>query len=250
MDIRRRPPTVALLVVAGLLPLLAGSCGATADLAISADRSAMVSVRADIPAAVETRIRQFAASGAAKADGIAQPLFNAGAVSASMRERGVAVVESAATASRSYRGVFRVADLDGLFARDAQLAGVLQYGHGPGWASLRLSLGRGNAAALARLFPGIDPDLLEALQPPALYDNPVSAAEYRSMLAGLLGTAAVQAIDGMAIALTIRAPGPIIESNGVARPAADRSVAEFSIRALDALVLEVPAGFFVKWKEP
>ena len=254
MNIRRRPVTGALLAAATLLTLMAGSCGASADLAIRADRSALVSVRAEIPAAVESRIRQFIASGtaggAASGAASAQPLFNANAVSASMRDRGVSVVESAASGSRSYRGVFRVADLDGLSARDPELAGVLEYRHGPGWASLQMRLRRGNAAALAHLFPGIDQDLLEALQPPALYDNPVSVTEYRSMLAGLLGTTAVQAIDGMTIALAIRTPGPIIESNGVTRQASDRSAADFSVRAIDALVLEAPVEFFVRWQEP
>lgn len=254
MNIRRRPATGVLLVAAALIPFIADSCGASADLAIRADHSALVSVRAEIPAAVESRIRQFTASGAAPGAGkgaaSVRPLFNADAVSVSMRDRGVSVVESAVSGSRSYRGAFRVADLDGLFARDPQLARVLEYRHGSGWASLRLGLRRGNAAALARLFPGIDQDLLEALQPPALYDNPVSVTEYRSMLAGLLGTTAVQAIDGMAITLAIRAPGPLIESSGVTCPAPDRSTAEFSVRALDALVLEAPVEFFIKWQEP
>ncbi len=230
------------------LSLVLGSCGAAADLAIRADRSALLSMRVDVPAAVEARIRQFAASGTASAGGEV-PLFNAGAVAASVRARGIVVDESAVSGPRSYRGAFRVADLDTLLAGDRRLAEALEYRHGTGWASLRLSLRRGSAAAIAGLFPGIDPDLLEALQPPALYDNPVTVAEYRSMLAGLLGTAAVQAIDGLVIAVTMRTPGPIIESSGVASLRSDRTRAEFSVRALDALVLEHPVEFFIKWEQ-
>ena len=169
-----------MLAVAGAMALsmsmIMGSCGAAADLAVRADRSALLSMRVDVPAAVEARIRQFASSGTAAAGRTASaaPLFNAEAVAASVRARGITVVESAASGPRSYRGVFRVADLDALLAGDRKLAEALEYRHGAGWASLRLSLRRGNAAAIAGLFPGMDPDLLEALQPPALYDNPVT----------------------------------------------------------------------------
>lgn len=233
------------------LSLVMGSCGAAADLAIRADRSALLSMRVDVPAAVEARIRQFAASGkpAAGSATTTVPLFNAGAVADSVRARGIVVDESAASGPRAYRGAFRVADLDALLAGDRRLAEVLEYRHGTGWASLRLSLRRGGAAAIAGLLPGIDPDLLEALQPPALYDNPVTVAEYRSMLAGLLGTAAVQAIDGLVIAVTMRTPGPILESSGVTPSRSDRTLAEFSVRALDALVLERPVEFFIKWEQ-
>jgi len=229
-----------------------GSCGAAADLAVRADRSALLSMRVDVPAAVEARIRQFASSGtgATGSTASAAPLFNAEAVAASVRARGITVVESAAAGPRSYRGVFRVADLDALLAGDRKLAEALEYRHGAGWASLQLRLRRGSTAAIAGLFPGMDPDLLEALQPPALYDNPVTVAEYRSMLAGLLGTAAVQAIDGLAIAMVMRTPGPILESSGVVPSRTDRALAEFSVRAIDVLVLESPVEFFLKWQQP
>lgn len=255
MGLRQRRAPGALMRAAAmalLIPLALGSCGAAADMAIRVDRSAQVSVRLEIPAAVEARIRQFVSAGSSSAGGTssAGPLFNAEAVATAVRARGVAVIESAASGPRSYRGVFRVADLDGLLASDRMLAEALEYRHGQGWASLRLSLRRGNAAAIIRLFPGMDPDLLEALQPPALYDNPVTVVEYRSMLAGLLGTAAVQAIDGLNVAMAVRSPGPILESSGVTASRTDRTLAEFSVRAIDALVLDNPVEFFIKWQEP
>ena len=255
MGLRRRLEPGALILAVAIalcMPLILASCGAAADLAIRADRSTLLSIRVDMPAAVEARIRQFAAAGSAATGSAAPagPLFNAEAVSATLRARGIIVDESATSGPRSYRGVFRVADLDSLLASDRKLAEALEYRHGPGWASLRLSMHRGNAAAVIHLFPGMDPDLLEALQPPALYDNPVTVAEYRSMLAGLLGTAAVQAIDGLNIAMVVRSPGPIMESSGVTASRSDRTLAEFSVRAIDALVLDNPVEFFIKWQEP
>ncbi|HUW70565.1 MAG TPA: hypothetical protein VMX33_10040 [bacterium] len=260
MGLRRRLEPGALILAVAIalcMPLILASCGAAADLAIRADRSTLLSIRVDMPAAVEARIRQFAAAGSAATGSAATgsaapagPLFNAEAVSATLRARGIIVDESATSGPRSYRGVFRVADLDSLLASDRKLAEALEYRHGPGWASLRLSMHRGNAAAVIHLFPGMDPDLLEALQPPALYDNPVTVAEYRSMLAGLLGTAAVQAIDGLNIAMVVRSPGPIMESSGVTASRSDRTLAEFSVRAIDALVLDNPVEFFIKWQEP
>ncbi len=226
----------------------ASSCGAAAALAVRADRSARLTVSVEVPAAVEAKLRQFMAS-AATTSTAARPLFDPASVAAAMRARGMAVEESAAPTPGSWRGAFRLADLGSLAVSDPELSKAVEYARGPGWASLRVSLRRDNAGALARLFPGIDADLLEALQPPALYDNPVSAAEYRSMLAGLLGKAAAAAIDGMAFMLVVSLPGPALESGGGARLDEARRTASLSVPALESMVLERPVEFFVKWSE-
>ncbi|PKL09631.1 MAG: hypothetical protein CVV51_02750 [Spirochaetae bacterium HGW-Spirochaetae-7] len=243
---------VQTLAVSFAALFMASSCGASAALAVRADRSATLSVSLEVPAAVEAKLRQFVASGAA-ASGAAsvatRPLFDPDAVAASMRARGFAVEESTAPTPRSWRGTFRLADLGGLVSSDPELSKAVGYERGAGWASLSVSLSRGNAGALARLFPGIDADLLEALQPPALFDNPVSAAEYRSMLSGLLGMSAVAAIDGMAFTLAVSLPGPALERGGSARLDAARRTASLTVPALEAMVLERPVEFFVKWSQ-
>jgi hypothetical protein len=176
-------------------------------------------------------------------------MFDAAAVASSVSARSVAVRSSTSPSARAYRGSFDVADLGSLLAADAELAAVLRYARGPGWASLRFRADRDNAAALSRLFPGLDGDLLEALQPPAIYDNPVSRDEYRSMLAGLLGKAAASAIDGLSFSLTVSFPGAVIETGGEAVVGSSGRSASLSIPALDAMVLERPFEFYVKWTE-
>ncbi len=242
---RQRAPACAGAIAAILL----SSCGAAADIAFRADRSATVSLAVEVPAAVEARIRQFASSAGTGAAGSGVPLFDAAAVSSSVAARGVSVRSSSSPDPRSYRGTFVVADVRRLLGADRDLAAVMEYARSPGRASVRLRVDRGNARAVVALFPGLDAELLESLQPPALYDNPVSAAEYRSMLAGLLGKAAAAGIDGARIVLSASFPGEIVESSPGVIVDASRKSASLSIPAIEAMVLERPVDFHITWKE-
>ena len=229
--------------ISALLAFVASSCGVGVDMAFRADRSAALALSVEVPQPVEAKLRQFAAADSRPA------MFDAAAIAASVAARGIAVRESVSPDGRSWRGAFSIADIEKLLAGDKDLASVLSFNRGPGWASIRLRVDRSNALALARLFPGLDGQLLEALQPPALYDNPVSSQEYRTMLSGLLGKAAVAALDGAAFKLTASLPGTILESSGNVRGDATRKTVSLAFPAIDVMVLEQPIVFFVQWKE-
>ena len=239
-------PAVSFVASLALAVAALGSCSSTAGLAIRADRSAVLSVSVDFPAAVEARLRSL--SGAGASSGVPRPLVDSSAVSAAALSRGMSVVESATPDARSYRGAFSIGNLEGFVSSDPDLAasGALTFARGPGWASLTVMVTRANAAAVVGLFPGIDEELLEALSPPALYDLPVTVAEYRSMLAALLGRAAAEAIDASAFSLSITVPGPIMRSEGGV--ASGRTLG-FSMPALDAMTLEEDVRLFIQWKE-
>lgn len=236
--------TMAVLAMAAFL----ASCGAAVDLRLKADGSAGLDVQAEVPEALDAKLRSFVADSGVADSGLATkgPLFSAKAIEAEARSRGLSVRESAAPTPRSYRGSFAAPKLAEVLAGDPSLAKAVAYASGPGWGSLSVRVDRSNARAVAALFPGIDPDLLEALQPPALYDNPVTEAEYRSMLAALLGKTAVSALDGLTLRLAISAPGAILESGGLS---AAPGGASLSIGALKAMVLEKPIEFSLKWRQ-
>ncbi|GAB1456038.1 MAG: hypothetical protein RBT62_04275 [Spirochaetia bacterium] len=232
--------------------LLAGSflsCGASVDMRFGTDRSLAISLGLEVPEAVDAKLRQFVASALPGSGSGTAPLFNAEAIAESLRVRGALVRSSTMPTPRSYSGKLDIVDIERLLISEQELGSVLQYTRGPGWASIRVQADRGNASTVLDLFPGLDGDLIEALQPPALYDNPVSPAEYRSMLSGLLGRAATTAMDGMLFVLSASFPGTILEaSDGVTLDLSKR-VARFSIPALDAMVLEKPIVFYIKWIE-
>jgi len=242
------PWKLACTVLIATLMYAASSCGASAGLVLKSDRSATLGLSVEVPAAIETRIRAFASSSGSAASS-AVPLFDAGAVTKAISTRGMVVLESKVPTIRSYIGAYAIKDIAAVLSSDTDLAKILVYASGEGWASLRLRIDRDNAAVLTRLFPGIDQDLLEALQPPALYDNPVSTQEYRSMLAGLLGKTAAGSLDGLVFKLVLDLPGAVTES--VAGALVDPSGRRVTlvIPALDAMVLEKPVDFRVKWKE-
>ncbi|TFG84924.1 MAG: hypothetical protein E4H20_01790 [Spirochaetales bacterium] len=244
-SLRRVLVPVAFAVAAAAL----ASCSTAADLTLRANRSAVLALSFEIPPAVEAKLRSFSSSARAPAG---MPLFDPASVAAGAKAKGLTVIESTSPRASAYRGSFSVNELDAFVTSSGlAAAGLFVLTRGASWASLDINVTRQNASILANLFPGMDRDLLEALQPPALYDNPVTRAEYRSMLAALLGKTAIEALDAAVFSLSISLPGPILENEGIAIPHAVGSYtsAQFTVAVLDALTLDTPVSFHIKWKE-
>lgn len=230
-----------------LLGLLLAACSAQTGLLVKTDGSAVISTAFEIPAPVELRLRALAGSEAVIAGG---SFFDAEAVSLGLRQRGLTINESRAPAPRSYSGVFTAANLAAFIQNDPDLSrsGVFRLEQGTGWKQLTININKQNARNLVALFPGVDRHLLESLSPPALFDLPVSKADYRSMLAALLGRPAIEAIDISRFQLSIQLPGRILESSG-GTVAADGRGFGYSLPVLDAMVLEQPVILRVRWQD-
>lgn len=238
----------ALLAASLLLAtIIFGSCSANTGLLLKSDGSAVLSVQFEIPAVVEQRLKNLAGSEASIRAG---SFFNAEVVSTGMLLRGFRVQEARLPAANSFSGVFTLPSLSAFLENDADMkqAGVLRLTRGSGWQELQLLINRGNATTLIELFPSLDRQLLESLSPPALYDLPVSKADYRSMLAALLGQAAISAMDQSSSKLSIQVPGRILEAEG-GSISSDRRSLEFSLPILDAMVLEQPVSLRVRWSD-
>lgn len=128
---------------------------------------------------------------------------------------------------------------------DLKKTGVLALSRGPGWTECRFRLARGEASALPALMPGIDPNLLDALSPPALEEDPVTVDEYKTMLKTVLGEKAMPAMEAASIQLSITAPGAVLASGGGSLSGSTLS-AKLSI--IDLLVLEKPVEVWIRWK--
>lgn len=228
----------ALLTAAALL----ASCSSDASLVLRADASATLAIGLEVPQAIEAKLRSLSSA----PDG--EPMVSRAAVAAGAAEGGLTVLESKNPSPAAYRGSFRAADLAALAdSSGLRSSGLLYYERGPGWASIRVRVDRSNAARLLELFPGVDPELLDALQPPALFDNPVSRDEYRSMLLALLGRSAAASLDAAAMRLSLTLPGQALERIGPLNGGGASWT--LSIPLLDALTLEEPVEFFIKWGE-
>jgi hypothetical protein len=241
---------VSLAAAAGKFSMLAlallaiVSCSASADLAIRNDRSLTLSLSLEIPAAVEAKLRSLSSLEPGQA--LVDPL----AIRRGAEARGMQTLRSSSPSPASYLGSFTLPDIQAFSLSPAMAdTGLFSYGKGQGWASLRIRINRDNASALLSIFPGADEELLEALQPPALYDNPVSKAEYRSMLLALLGKSTAEALDSARFSLSLSLPGPILESEGLAIAGMKASGASFSLPVLDALTLEQPVELYARWQE-
>jgi len=222
------------------------SCSTKAEMTIGKDRRASISLMVSIPPEIEAWMRRTSGMTAGS------QLFDPEGTAAALQNRGLRVL-SASLPDRSSQAVsFEAADLAAFIAGDSRLkdTGLIHYKSGQGWASLRLNVTSTNASALIDLFPGLDPQLLEALQPPALFYNPVSTAEYRSMLGALIGRTAAGALDATTLNLKLVLPGNITESSGLSiGNGSNPRTADLTIAVVDAMVLEKPIDIYLKWQQ-
>lgn len=226
-----------LLLSAGLL----SSCNAAVDAGIRADGSARLGIAAEVPPVLGAKLRKL--SGAAPE----APLFDEAAVRSSAKGRpGLSVVSLAPTGNDGLKAEFAASSLKAL-AAEPELAssGLLTYSEGPGWAELRVRLARGGGREALDLFPFVDPYLVEALSPPALEEDPVTADEYRQMLKSVLGDKALAALETTSLGLRIQAPAAVLSSGGGSLSGTELRVA---LPVMELLVLEKPVEFWLRWK--
>ncbi len=227
--------------------LALASCSTRASMILKENGDASVAVYFEIPAAVELKLRNLAAG-----DSVSGSFFDAAAVETGLRTRGLIVHESRTPDARSYSGSFDIKSLPLFIQNDPELskAGILSFSREKGWAEVRIRITRLNSRALVNLFPSVDMQLLESLSPPALFDLPVSKANYRSMLAALLGKAAIEAIDASSFILSISVPGPILENDGgVVKASSNGRIFVCTVPVLDAMTLEQAITLRIRWKE-
>jgi len=246
MRITSRIPVLATALLTSVLISLSFSCSTKAEMTIRKDRGASISLLVSIPPEIEAWMRRTSGLPAGS------NLFDPDSTTTALRNRGLSVLNSRLPDRSSQAISFEAADLAAFIASDSRLkeSGLLRYESGQGWASLRMTVTSTNASALIDLFPGLDPQLLESLQPPALFYNPVNTAEYRSMLGALMGRTAAGALDSTTLSLNLILPGTIMESSGLTLPGgpSPRS-ASLTVAVVDALVLEKPIDIYLKWQQ-
>jgi len=224
--------------------ILLASCAGSVSSLIRADGGAQVAIQAQIPPALSAKFRAFAAAGGSGSGG---PSFDMAAIRRSIAARpGLSLIELAQPTPDSMRMVLGVKSLEELAAApDIAGTGLLAYSAGQDWVECRIRIDHASAKTLVALFPGIDPRLMDALSPPALEEDPVSEAEYRSMLASILGSKAMPALDAAAIELSLTAPGEVLASGG--GKLVDRTLTA-RLPAIRLLALERPVEIWLRWR--
>jgi hypothetical protein len=250
-----RPNKRALfLVVAGALclgaafvaaTLLISSCSASVISAIKADGGAHVTVQAEIPAPLAAKFRKLAAAGS-QAPASAGPLFDAAAIRSSLGARpGISLVRLSQPSPDSIRVEFDARSLEDLAASaDAKASKIVTITRGSLWTECRFRLERGDAKTISALLPGLDPYLMDALSPPALEEDPVSLAEYKTMLKSVLGEKVMPAMEAASIRLSVTAPGPVLASGGGSLSGPTLTA---TIPILEFLTLEKPIEIWLRW---
>jgi hypothetical protein len=224
--------------------VLLTACSSSLAATLRPDGSAALSIQADIPSPLAARFR--ALSGGGRKDAKPLPLFDAEAIRESIAKRPYLAISSLSVPNpdslRAEIAIKKVVDL--AQAEEIKKSGLVSVAAGPGWTELRIRLDRGGASASIALFPGIDPYLIDALSPPVLEDEPLTAVEYRMNLKTILASA-MPAMEAAAITVSLAAPGQVLSSGGGALAG---NVLTTKIPIIDALVLEKPIEFWIRWR--
>lgn len=222
--------------------------GCSSDIAASlkAEGGARLSIKAEVPAPLAAKFRKLAQAGSDTALDPSAPLFDIDAVRRSTAERpSLKLISLSRPSPESIKAEFDILSLAELAtSKDIAGTGFLSVQKSTLWTQISIKLDRTAAAAAASLFPGIDPYLMEALSPPALEEDPVTAAEYRTMLKSVLGEKAMPSMEAAAVTLTLAAPGKVLEYSG---GSLSGSVLTVKIPIIDALVLERPIEIRLRW---
>jgi hypothetical protein len=254
-DAEKRAKRETLIVAAGAFCLgvvflaailILASCSASVSSIINSDGSARISVEAEMPTALAAKMRKLAGTGGSPTP-TQESIFDADALRKSLAARpGLAVLELSQPNPDSIHVLLAARSVEDL-AASPDLAGSKIIGIEKGLASTecRFRLERGDAKALSALFPGVEPRLMEALSPPALEEDPVSLAEYKTMLKSILGEKAMPAIEAAAVKLSITAPGQVLASGG--GTLSSRTLTA-KIPVVEILALEKPIEVWLRWK--
>ena len=248
-EMKRGSSTVAglalCLITAGSMGLLLVSCSAALSSSIRADGGARISIRAEVPGPIAAKLRRLAASGSSASTG---PFFDMAAVRKSIAARpSLSLLELKLPSPDSIQAELTVRSLEELAASaDLKGSGLLTMNQGSLWSEFRFHLERGSAKALTALFPGIDPYLMDALSPPALEEDPVTSAEYRTMLKGVFGEKAMPSMEAAMIEINITAPGVVVDSGGGRLSGSTLST---RVPLIQVLSLEKPIDLWLRWKK-
>jgi hypothetical protein len=255
-DDEKRAKHAVLIIAAGAFclgtafltaALILASCSASVSSAIKSDGSARVSIEAEMPTAIAAKLRKLASAGSSSQSPMQGPIFDPEAIRKSLEARpGIDIVELSQPTPDSIRLVLTVRNLQDLAASpDFESSGLFGVRRGPASTEFRFRLERGKMKALSALFSGIDPNLMDALSPPALEEDPLSLAEYKTMLKSVLGEKAMPAMEAAAVRLSITAPGKVLASEG---GSLSGSTLTATIPILEILVLDKPVEAWLSWK--
>jgi hypothetical protein len=140
-------------------------------------------------------------------------------------------------------GSFSISDLTKLEPSNSSTK-LFTITHYQGKKTLIFTLTKSNAKTAFQLFPGINASLIDALSPPALYEDELTQDEYRQNLLLFFGKNHISAVDTSKYTITLIIPGHILSSSGLS-VSGNKATCTFSL--LDLLVLNKPIQFQITW---
>lgn len=141
-------------------------------------------------------------------------------------------------------GSFSIADITKLEPLNSSPK-LFTISHNQNKTTFIFNLTKENAKFAFQLFPGINSSVMEALSPPALYEDELSQDEYRQNLLLFFGKNHISAVDNSKYTIQLIIPGTIISSTGLT---VNGNKATYSFSLLDLLVLDKPLSFQISWK--
>lgn len=227
-------------------------CSARVDIVMAPDGSAAVEFKTTGQETVfRNLVRKAAAFSGEEPPADASGLVNEAAIRQGFKARSDLALHSLEkTDAVSVKGKASAPHIDrvGLDSADPKASPFFRLERSASSTTLSFRLDRSNAERLPDLMPGLDPDLLDLLGPPAIFGDELSAEEYRMNLQPFLGKANMPALDSSAFELRIRPPGtPPAKVIAYSGGTLEGGILVAKASLLELLVLEKPVELSLSW---
>lgn len=215
------------------------SCMPKYTLNINSDYSGTLTFEASIDEAVAKVIKNMQAMGKSNAQASGNAFFiNAKIISDELKKNpSLSAIKINQKGAYAISGSFNFTDLNTLFLDKSGkvVKGIVQMTKNGSKSNLSFTIDRTKAKYLTDMLPGIDPEVINVLQAPAIEDEAMTEAEYLDMLQGVFGKKNIDVIKNATITCTVTVNGKLNSQLG---GIATGNTVIYKMSVLQALVLE------------
>jgi len=231
--------TILLLCTAFLF-----SCMPKYTLNINSDYSGTVNFEASIDESVAKVIKNMQAMGKSNPQASGNALFiNAQIIADELKKNpSLSQIKIDQKGAYAISGNFHFKDFNTLFLDKSGkvVKGIFQMSKNGSKSNLSFSIDKTKAKYLTDMLPGIDPEVINVLQAPAIEDEAMTEAEYIDMLQGVFGKKNIDVIKNATITCTVTVDGKLNSQLG---GIAQANTVVYKLSVLQALVLERPIEY-------
>ncbi|MDR2495386.1 MAG: hypothetical protein LBD24_09225 [Spirochaetaceae bacterium] len=233
-----------------LAVMLAASCSARVNAALSQEGSGNLSLQANLEPRTAALIQALSRLNNPSAPATGKNILDGRSIGASLGAApGVQSVSLSNVSPVAITGTIAVAQVDSFLAvpENQGRGRFITYQKSGSGGRFTARLNREISPKVMALLSPDAVDYLSALMAPAATGEALSKTEYVALVRSVYGRGIAEEIAGARVWAAVDFPGPISAIRGGTVSGASKNRAEFDIPLLDLLVLETPLEYEVSW---